>query len=95
MDFGVQSGGSVGGCPPWFWGGFVKFSGFRAAGQFEIVGFRSPSRENLEQVHKAASLLIFGHPSLRLCHWPKIRIAMTPMSSTPVPICFAIDRIED
>jgi hypothetical protein len=59
-------------CPPGFWRWVL--SSFLALGRWvslKLLAFSSPSRENLEQVHKAASLFIFGHPLLRLCHLTK------------------------
>jgi hypothetical protein len=101
-EWGTRSVGTIScvGHPPvptWFLGvGFVKFSGFGVVGQFEICWL---SVHHLEKIlSKSTKRPVFLYSAIRcfVCVTrPKIRIAMTPMSSTPVPSCFAIDRIED
>ena len=71
MDFGVQEGRSVGGNPVVFGLGFVKFLALGWWVSLKLWAFDSISRENLEQVQKAAILLVFGYPPLRLRYLAK------------------------
>jgi hypothetical protein len=60
----------------------------------EISSTDSVFRENLEQVHKAATLLVFGYSSLLLFHSSKHHNAMTPTIAAAVPRSFVAERME-
>jgi hypothetical protein len=83
-------------CPLGFWGGFCQVFWLWGGGSVRNCWL---SVHHLEKIlSKSTKRPVFLYSAIRrfFCATvPKIRIAMTPMSSTAAPSCFATDRIED